>query len=176
MLPYDAFVGEFRVHYAGFFDPGFGSVEADGSGSRAVLEVRSREVPFLIEHGQVVGRMLYEPLIARPDRLYGGAIGSSYQRQGLALSKHFEEGSVEIGPCPQRLARRGGRCRPRDGAGQGIAALDAVVSARDRRRTPVARAGEAERTAQRDGRDNRIARDMRTDGHRLLSRPGLPRR
>ena len=91
MLPYDAFVGEFRVHYAGFFDPGFGSVEADGSGSRAVLEVRSREVPFLIEHGQVVGRMVYEPLIARPDRLYGGAIGSSYQRQGLALSKHFKK-------------------------------------------------------------------------------------
>jgi len=91
MLPYDAFAGEFRVHYAGFFDPGFGSVEAEGSGSRAVLEVRAREVPFLIEHGQVVGRMLYEPLIARPDRLYGGAIGSSYQRQGLALSKHFKK-------------------------------------------------------------------------------------
>ncbi|MGE0259668.1 MAG: 2'-deoxycytidine 5'-triphosphate deaminase [Alphaproteobacteria bacterium] len=91
MLPYDAFAGEFRVHYAGFFDPGFGSVEADGSGSRAVLEVRAREVPFLIEHGQVVGRMLYEPLIARPDRLYGGAIGSSYQRQGLSLSKHFKK-------------------------------------------------------------------------------------
>ena len=91
MIPYDAFVGEFRVHYAGFFDPGFGSAEAEGSGSRAVLEVRSHEVPFLIEHGQVVGRMLYEPLIARPDRLYGGAIGSSYQRQGLALSKHFKK-------------------------------------------------------------------------------------
>jgi dCTP deaminase len=91
MLPYDAFAGEFRVHYAGFFDPGFGSVEAEGSGSRAVLEVRAREVPFLIEHGQVVGRMLYEKLIARPDRLYGGAIGSSYQRQGLALSKHFKK-------------------------------------------------------------------------------------
>jgi dCTP deaminase len=91
MIPYDAFVGEFRVHYAGFFDPGFGSAEAEGTGSRAVLEVRSHEVPFLIEHGQVVGRMLYEPLIARPDRLYGGAIGSSYQRQGLALSKHFKK-------------------------------------------------------------------------------------
>jgi dCTP deaminase len=91
MIPYDAFVGEFRVHYAGFFDPGFGSAEADGTGSRAVLEVRSHEVPFLIEHGQVVGRMLYEPLIARPDKLYGGAIGSSYQRQGLALSKHFKK-------------------------------------------------------------------------------------
>jgi dCTP deaminase len=91
MIPYDAFVGEFRVHYAGFFDPGFGSAEAEGTGSRAVLEVRSHGVPFLIEHGQVVGRMLYEPLIARPDRLYGGAIGSSYQRQGLALSKHFKK-------------------------------------------------------------------------------------
>ncbi len=91
MIPYDAFVGEFRVHYAGFFDPGFGAAEAEGTGSRAVLEVRSHEVPFLIEHGQVVGRMLYEPLIARPDRLYGGAIGSSYQRQGLALSKHFKK-------------------------------------------------------------------------------------
>ncbi|HKS88770.1 MAG TPA: 2'-deoxycytidine 5'-triphosphate deaminase [Stellaceae bacterium] len=91
MIPYDAFVGEFRVHYAGFFDPGFGAAEAEGSGSRAVLEVRTHEVPFLIEHGQVVGRMLYEPLIARPDRLYGGAIGSSYQRQGLALSKHFKK-------------------------------------------------------------------------------------
>jgi dCTP deaminase len=90
MLPYDTFVGEFRVHYAGFFDPGFGSAEAGGSGSRAVLEVRCHEVPFLIEHGQALGRLLYEPLMARPDRLYGGAIGSSYQRQGLALSKHFK--------------------------------------------------------------------------------------
>src|SRR5882762_1022580 len=92
MIPYDAFVGEFRVHFAGFFDPGFGSAEAGGSGSRAVLEVRSHEVPFLIEHGQVVGRLIYEPLIARPDRLYGRAIGSSYQSQGLALSKHFKRG------------------------------------------------------------------------------------
>jgi dCTP deaminase len=91
MVPYDATVGEFRVHYAGFFDPGFGSVETEGTGSRAVLEVRSHDVPFLIEHGQVVGRMIYEPLIARPEKLYGGAIGSSYQRQGLALSKHFKK-------------------------------------------------------------------------------------
>jgi dCTP deaminase len=91
MLPYDTFVGEFRVHYAGFFDPGFGSAETGGSGSRAVLEVRSHEVPFLIEHGQIVGRLVYERLIARPDKLYGGGIGSSYQRQGLALSKHFKK-------------------------------------------------------------------------------------
>ncbi|MGE5270894.1 MAG: 2'-deoxycytidine 5'-triphosphate deaminase [Thiohalocapsa sp.] len=91
MIPYDALVGEFRVHYAGFFDPGFGSAETEGTGSRAVLEVRTHEVPFLVEHGQIVGRLIYEPLIARPDRLYGGAIGSSYQRQGLALSKHFKK-------------------------------------------------------------------------------------
>ena len=90
MVPYDAFVGEFRVHFAGFFDPGFGSIEAGGVGSRAVLEVRSHEVPFLIEHGQIVGRLLYEPLITRPDRLYGRDIQSSYQGQGLALSKHFK--------------------------------------------------------------------------------------
>jgi dCTP deaminase len=91
MLAYDTLVGEFRVHYAGFFDPGFGMPETGGSGSRAVLEVRSHEVPFLIEHGQIVGRLVYERLITRPDRLYGGAIGSSYQRQGLALSKHFKK-------------------------------------------------------------------------------------
>jgi len=91
MMPYDTFVGEFRVHYAGFFDPGFGAAEAGGSGSRAVLEVRSHEVPFLVEHGQIIGRLVYEPLIARPDKLYGAGIGSSYQSQGLALSKHFKK-------------------------------------------------------------------------------------
>jgi dCTP deaminase len=90
MLPYHTFVGEFRVHFAGFFDPGFGTPETGGAGSRAVLEVRSHEVPFLIEDGQVLGRLVYERLIARPDKLYGRAIGSSYQRQGLALSKHFK--------------------------------------------------------------------------------------
>jgi dCTP deaminase len=90
MLPYDTFVGEFRVHYAGFFDPGFGVPEIGGAGSRAVLEVRSHEVPFLIEHGQILGRLVYERLIARPDRLYGSPIGSSYQRQGLTLSKVFK--------------------------------------------------------------------------------------
>jgi dCTP deaminase len=90
MLPYDTFVGEFRVHYAGFFDPGFGAPESGGAGSRAVLEVRSHEVPFLIEDGQIVGRLVYERLIARPDKLYGTPIGSSYQSQGLALSKHFK--------------------------------------------------------------------------------------
>jgi len=91
MLPYHTFVGEFRVHFAGFFDPGFGTAESGGAGSRAVLEVRSHEVPFLIEDGQVLGRLVYERLIARPDKLYGRAIGSSYQSQGLALSKHFKK-------------------------------------------------------------------------------------
>jgi dCTP deaminase len=91
MLPYHTVVGEFRVHFAGFFDPGFGLSETGGAGSRAVLEVRSHEVPFLIEDGQVVGRLVYERLIARPDKLYGQSIGSSYQRQELALSKHFRD-------------------------------------------------------------------------------------
>ncbi len=105
MLAYDTAMGEFRVHYAGFFDPGFGHPDAGGGGApdgespapgsdpggtRAVLEVRSHEVPFVLEDGQRVGRLIYERLIARPDRLYGAGIGSSYQRQGLSLSKHFQ--------------------------------------------------------------------------------------
>jgi len=90
MVAYDTLVGEFRVHYAGFFDPGFGHADSGGSGSRAVLEVRSHEVPFLIEDGQIVGRLFYERLTAVPDRLYGAGIGSNYQRQGLQLSKQFK--------------------------------------------------------------------------------------
>lgn len=88
MTPIDPAVGEFRAHYAGFFDPGFGTPEGAGEGSRGVLEVRCRETPFLLEDGQVVARLVFEPLSERPDRLYGAA-GSHYQRQGLALSKHF---------------------------------------------------------------------------------------
>lgn len=90
MVPFDPLVGEFRVHYAGFFDPGFGHSAAGGSGSRAVLEVRSREVPFLLGHGQTIGRLIYEKLAERPDRLYGTASGSNYQAQALKLSKHFK--------------------------------------------------------------------------------------
>jgi dCTP deaminase len=90
MVPYDTEVGEFRVHYAGFFDPGFGHREQGGSGSRAVLEVRPHEVPFMLEDGQLVGRLLYERLAALPERLYGTGIGSTYQAQGLRLSKHFK--------------------------------------------------------------------------------------
>lgn len=90
MVAYDTAVGEMRVHHAGFFDPGFGHDEAGGAGSRAVLEVRSHEVPFLIEDGQVMGRLVYERLRARPDKIYGQGIGSHYQSQGLMLSKHFK--------------------------------------------------------------------------------------
>jgi len=90
MVPFDPLVGEFRVHYAGFFDPGFGHSAAGGTGSRAVLEVRSREVPFLLNHGQTIGRLIYERLAERPDRLYGTALGSNYQAQSLKLSKHFK--------------------------------------------------------------------------------------
>ena len=89
MTPFDPLVGEFRVHYAGFFDPGFGHSAAGGTGSRAVLEVRSHEVPFILEHGQIVGRLVYEHMLARPDRLYGADMKSNYQAQGLKLSKHF---------------------------------------------------------------------------------------
>jgi dCTP deaminase len=90
MVPFDPLVGEFRVHYAGFFDPGFGYEAAGGRGARAVLEVRSREVPFILEHGQTVGRLVYEKMLARPTKLYGQDIGSNYQAQGLKLSKHFK--------------------------------------------------------------------------------------
>lgn len=88
MTPIDPAVGEFRVHYAGFFDPGFGTDEAHGKGSKGVLEVRSH-TPFLLEDGQTVARLVYEPLTERPNRLYGEG-GSHYQNQGLKLSKHFK--------------------------------------------------------------------------------------
>ena len=96
MIPYDPLVGEFRVHYAGFFDPGFGYREGGVNGTRAVLEVRSHEVPFIIEDGQVIGRLSYERLTDIPERLYGGDIGSSYQEQGLKLSKHFARSDVYV--------------------------------------------------------------------------------
>ncbi len=89
MVPFNPLVGEFRVHYAGFFDPGFGDSSGQGQGSRGVLEVRSHEVPFILEDGQIIGRLVYEPLTEKPDKVYGQT-GSSYQRQGLKLSKHFK--------------------------------------------------------------------------------------
>ncbi len=89
MAPFLAMVGEFRVHYAGFFDPGFGYGDAGGAGSRGVLEVRCHEAPFVLEHGQVVGRLVYEKMAELPSQLYGVGIASNYQGQGLKLSKHF---------------------------------------------------------------------------------------
>ena len=92
MAPYLAMVGEFRVHYAGFFDPGFGHAAAGGAGARGVLEVRCHEAPFVLEHGQIVGRLVYERMSERPERLYGAGIASNYQGQGLKLAKHFRAG------------------------------------------------------------------------------------
>jgi dCTP deaminase len=89
MAPYLAMVGEFRVHYAGFFDPGFGHADAGGAGARGVLEVRCHEAPFVLEHGQIVGRLVYERMSAVPETLYGQGIASTYQGQGLKLAKQF---------------------------------------------------------------------------------------
>ena len=89
MEPFNPLVGEFRVHYAGFMDPGFGHAPAGGSGARVVLEVRSHKVPFILEDGQIIGRLIYERLTERPEFLYGTDLGSHYQAQGLKLSKHF---------------------------------------------------------------------------------------
>jgi dCTP deaminase len=91
MVPFDPSDGEFRIHYAGFFDPGFGYGSNDIKGTPAVLEVRAHEVPFLMEHGQLVGRLNYMPLLSRPDKIYGTNIGSSYQHQALTLSKQFRK-------------------------------------------------------------------------------------
>jgi dCTP deaminase len=93
MLPYDTRAGEFRVHYAGFFDPGFGwdSRNQKAGSSRGVLEVRSHEVPFLLEHAQTVGWLRYERMAVRPDVLYGQDIASHYQGQELKLAKQFKE-------------------------------------------------------------------------------------
>ena len=88
MAPIAPEIGEFRAHYAGFFDPGFGVDSAGGAGSRAVLEVRGRDVPFILDHGQAVARLVYEPMAGPVETPYGAA-GSNYQAQGLKLSKHF---------------------------------------------------------------------------------------
>jgi dCTP deaminase len=91
MVPYYTRSGEYRVHYAGFFDPGFGW-DGVARGSKAVLEVRSHDVPFMLEHGQTVGWLRYDRMAARPDRLYGATIKSNYQNQSLALAKQFRAG------------------------------------------------------------------------------------
>lgn len=89
MAPIAPEIGEFRAHYAGFFDPGFGVEAAGGKGARAVLEVRGRDVPFILEHGQPVAKLVYEPMAGKVDTPYGVA-GSNYQAQGLKLAKHFK--------------------------------------------------------------------------------------
>ena len=88
MAPIAPEIGEFRAHYAGFFDPGFGVSEAGGTGAKAVLEVRGRDVPFILDHGQAVARLVYEPMAGAVGAPYG-ASGSNYQGQSLKLAKHF---------------------------------------------------------------------------------------
>lgn len=90
MAPIAPEIGEFRAHYAGFFDPGFGIAETGGAGSRAVLEVRGHDVPFMLDHGQAIARLVYEPMFEPPKRAYG-AVASNYQAQGLKLSKFFAD-------------------------------------------------------------------------------------
>lgn len=89
MAPFDPLMGEIRVHYAGFFDPGFGVGENKAPSSLAVLEVRGRDVPFILENGQIIARLIYEPLRSPAQQVYGSGLGSNYQYQGLRLSKHF---------------------------------------------------------------------------------------
>ena len=89
MVPIDPAMGAFRVHYAGFFDPGFGAGANNRPCARAVFEVRSHEVPFFLEDGQVIGRLVYEKMAEPPQLLYGASAVSNYQGQGLKLSKHF---------------------------------------------------------------------------------------
>jgi dCTP deaminase len=106
MVPFDPSIGEFRIHYAGFFDPGFGYGDrGEIPGTKAVLEVRAHEVPILLEHGQLVGKLIYHQMAQLPERVYGRSIGSSYQQQGLALSKQFRplqstEQELASGPAP----------------------------------------------------------------------------
>jgi len=91
MAPFDPLIGEYRVHYAGFFDPGFGYTPGGAPGAKAVLEVRSLDIPFILEDGQIVGRLVFDKLTDIPDQIYGQGIGSHYQAQGLKLSKHFRQ-------------------------------------------------------------------------------------
>jgi dCTP deaminase len=90
MVPFDPSIGEFRIHYAGFFDPGFGYGLGSIKGTKAVLEVRAHDVPILLEDQQLVGKLIYHKMAKEPDKVYGPSIGSSYQQQGLALSKQFK--------------------------------------------------------------------------------------
>ena len=90
LIPYDPSMGELRIHYAGFFDPGFGYGLSDTPGTKAVLEVRAHEVPVAIEDGQIIGRLVYSRMMGSPHKIYGTSIGSNYQRQASMLSKQFK--------------------------------------------------------------------------------------
>jgi dCTP deaminase len=90
MVAYEAACGELRTHYAGFFDPGFGYGRGELHGTQVVLEVRPHDVPFLIHDGQTFFKVVYDRMLDIPTQVYGSALGSSYQRQGLTLSKHFK--------------------------------------------------------------------------------------
>jgi dCTP deaminase len=107
MTAYDPTSGELRTHYAGFFDPGFG-YDASGNhhGSRAALEVRAHDVPFMIEHGQPVCKLTFDRMLAEPDELYGEGIGSNYQRQIDTLGKHFSKRPLP--PADQPMLFEGG--------------------------------------------------------------------
>jgi dCTP deaminase len=104
MESYDPSIGEFTVHYAGFFDPGFGFGQSgEIKGTKAVLEVRAHEVPILLEDSREIGRLIYHKMTDRPDKVYGSGIGSSYQQQQLALSKQFKK--IESTDSPAQLHR-----------------------------------------------------------------------
>ena len=114
MMAYDPTAGELRTHYAGFFDPGFGfDARNDRHGSRAALEVRARDVPFMVEHRQPICKLAFERMGATPDVLYGADVGSNYQGQVTMLSKHFEE---QLAAAPARRRAQRNRPAPPSGA------------------------------------------------------------
>ena len=112
MLAYDPTAGELRTHYAGFFDPGFGfsrSNKKKDRGSRAALEVRARDVAFMVEHQQPVCKLAFEHMAEEPEVLYGEDLGSNYQGQVSMLSKHFTEqtaGEAQMALTPTSQTRR----------------------------------------------------------------------
>jgi dCTP deaminase len=108
MVAFDPSIGEFRIHYAGFFDPGFGYGAGEILGTTAVLEVRAHEVPFMLEDGQTIGRLIYSLLLEPSSRVYGLGIGSSYQEQGLALSKHFRRADRSMHAFPDQISKESG--------------------------------------------------------------------
>ena len=106
MMAYDPTAGELRTHYAGFFDPGFGfDVTGDRHGSRAALEVRARDVPFMVEHRQPICKLAFKQMAVTPDVLYGEQLGSNYQGQVTMLSKHFREQTAGSGADAREAAR-----------------------------------------------------------------------